>query len=53
MTLIDLEGCLCVAFSVWFSIQLCSSWQDFNWHSTLHCASWSWLYSWLEYLFVI
>jgi len=28
------------AFQVWFFVQMCSSWQDFNWHSTSHgsCA---------------
>ena len=24
----------CKPFQMWFSVQLCRSWQDFNWHST-------------------
>jgi len=31
MTLNDLQG-HCKPFQMGFSIQLCSSWQDFNWY---------------------
>jgi len=34
MTLSDVQGhSLPQAFQMWFFVQLCSNWQDFDWHS--------------------